>query len=303
MAKVLNQLELARQSSACVFFEGETGSGKEHLARVIHYGGPQRANWFIPLDCRRLAADELARILERLLDLHLTGSRSGARPQPGTLYLADVEYLPRDLQERLAQAFGSRDEKSPPSLRLMSSGARSLKEAMAADAVRPDLFALLTPLSIEIPPLRSRPEDLPLLAQHFLEELNRQGDKQAGGFAEEVWHLFKRYAWPGNLDELNLVIREAFARSSDGLIKPPDLPFRFRTALDAHELPPPPAPPPLLLDEALTKVETNLIQIALERSKYNKSKAADLLGINRARLYRRMEQLGIEDREGPAPEA
>jgi DNA-binding NtrC family response regulator len=302
MAKVLNQLDLARQTPVFVYLEGEAGAGKEHLARVIHYGGPQRANWFIPLECRRLAADELSRILERLFELHLTGHRGGTRPQPGTLYLADVEHLPRDLQERLAKAFGSLSERTPPNLRLMSSGTRNLKEAVAADALRPDLFALLTPLSIEIPPLRSRSDDLPLLAQHFLEELNRLGGSQVGGFSEEVWPLFKRYAWPGNLDELSIVIREAFAHATEGLIKPPDLPFRFRTALDAHELPPPPTAPPLLLDPALTRVETNLIQIALERSKYNKSKAAEMLGINRARLYRRMEQLGIEDREGPAAE-
>jgi len=295
MAKVLNQLDLARQSRAFVFLEGEAGTGKEHFARVIHYSSPQRANWFVPLDCRRLDADELGRILGRLLELHLSTPAGGARPQPGTLYLADVEHLPRDLQEQIARAFA--EHKGEPALRLMASGTRSLKAAVAADAVRHDLFVLLTTLTIELPPLRERLEDLPVLAQHFLEEANRQSPRQIGGFAEEIWPLFTRYAWPGNLDELNLVVREAFSKCTESVIRPADLPFRFRTAADASELPPAVEPPSLLLDPLLTRVETNLIQLALERSRYNKSKAAELLGVNRARLYRRMEQLGIEDRE------
>jgi transcriptional regulator with PAS, ATPase and Fis domain len=131
------------------------------------------------------------------------------------------------------------------------------------------------------------------LAQHFLEEHNRDEQKQVGGFADDVWPLLARYEWPGNLDELAAVVFEARKHAVEALIRPHDLPYRFRTALAAQELPAPPEPPPMLLDPLLTKVETRLITLALARSRNNKSKAAELLGINRARLLRRIEQLQI----------
>ncbi|HVW02522.1 MAG TPA: sigma 54-interacting transcriptional regulator [Planctomycetaceae bacterium] len=297
MAKVLNQLALAQRSSACVYLRGEPGTGREHLARVVHFGGPHRANWFVPLDCKRLGAEEIERILNRLIELHLWNRPAAGRPQPGTLYLAEIEHLPRDLQATLAESLGKIKAGEEPALRLMAGGSRDLDEAAAEGTLRPDLVALVTTLTIELPPLRERGDDVPLLAQHFLEDANRQRPRQLGGFSPEVLQQFARYAWPGNLDELSQVIREAAEHCEENLLRPVDLPFRFRTALDAHELPPPPEPRLLPLDEALTRVETNLIRIALERSQYNKSKAADRLGINRPRLYRRMQQLGIEDRE------
>lgn len=297
MSKVLSQMQLAQQVPVSAILAGEPGTGKEHLARVIHFGSPARANWFVPLDCQRLGPDELQRILERLIEVHHVRPSGSAAPQPGTLYLADVEYLPRDMQERLASTFRIDNATASPQLRLLASTSLSLTALAEADVVRPDFLSKISTLAIELPPLRERVSDLPIVAQHFLEELNRQGEKQVGGFEEELWPLLTRYRWPRNLDELLEVIREAHARCTGNLISLQDLPFRFRTALDAQEQSPPPKTSSLFLDPLLTKAETRLITLALERSKYNKSKAADLLGINRARLYRRMEQLGIEDRD------
>ena len=125
----------------------------------------------------------------------------------------------------------------------------------------------------------------------------RQIGSAVQSISPEALELLQRYEWPGNLDEMQRVIQEATAAAADPTVKLADLPFRFRTALQAQDTPPTPPPRILPLDDMLTRVETNAIQLALERSRYNKTKAADLLGINRARLYRRMEQLGIEDRE------
>lgn len=313
MKKLLAQLQLAQNCTASVLLEGETGSGREHLARHIHFGGASRGQWFVPLDCRRLDPQDLARVVERLQEVHRPeGSRarsasSGATPLPGTVYLADVEALPRDLQEQIVAAFGATEAGRAPALRVMAGSAAGLDEEVAAGRVLPELHTLVSTLTLKVPALRNRGDDLQLLAQHFLEEVNRDrsGGKQVAGFDEAVWPLFLRYNWPGNLDELATVVREAHERSEQTLVRAEDLPFRFRTALDAQELPPVvteswPATP---LDPLLTKVETRLITLALERSKYNKSRAAELLGINRARLYRRMEQLGIEDREGPGEAA
>lgn len=304
MQQALVQLQLAQTCSANVLLQGEPGTGKEHLARHIHFGSAAKAQWFVPLDCRRLDPQDVSRVIERLQEVHRpTGS--GA-VQPGTLFLADVDLLPRDLQSQMVVAFNPADLGSKSLIRLIASATSPLEELVADGKLLPEFQALIETLTIRIPPLRERNDDLQLLAQHFLEEVNREKitvagsgsrTKQIAGFDEAVWPLFLRYNWPGNLDELAAVVREAHDRGNESLIKASDLPFRFRSALDAQELPPPVEAPPMPLDPLLTRVETRLILLALERGKYNKSRAAELLGINRARLYRRMEQLGIEDRD------
>jgi DNA-binding NtrC family response regulator len=299
MRRILAQVELAMHSQTMVLLSGNPGTGKEHLARVIHFGGAGRANFFIPLDCRRLGPDELDRVWNRILESYQTESsmRTPASPLPGTVLLADVEFLPRDLQERLVRIFSQ-----PGPLRLLASTCLPPDTLASGELIRPDFYALVSPLVIELPPLSQRLDDLPLLAQHFLEDLNRQEPKQVGGFDDQVWPFFARYDWPGNLDELAAVVGEARAHASETMIRPDDLPFRFRTALASQELPPPSAPPPMLLDPLLAKVETRLITLALERSRNNKSRAAELLGINRARLLRRIEQLRIGS-DSPEPVA
>lgn len=297
MAKVLNQVELAIRTAVHVCLVGEAGTGREHLARVIHYAGAMKAGWFVPVECEQLAPAELDQVLSRLIEVHLAGITPGVRPQPATVYLANLEKLPRDLQEKLALGLKTHPASEAPGLRVISSASRHPARAVEAGTIRPDLESLLTTLVIEIPPLQQRPEDVPVLAQHFLEEQNRRHPKQLTGFAPDVWPAFSRYGWPGNLDELQRVVQAAASVANDSVIKLADLPFQFRTALHAQDSPPPNAPRPLPLDDMLLRVETNAIQLALERSRFNKTKTAELLGINRARLYRRMEQLGIEDRE------
>jgi DNA-binding NtrC family response regulator len=241
----------------------------------------------------------LQRILNRILESYQAapGARAPGNPLPGTVFLADVEFLPRDVQERLVGIC------SPPgALRLMASTTMTLAELGPSELVRPDFHALVSPLAIELPALSQRIDDLPLLAQHFLEDRNRQEQKQVGGFDEQVWPLLTRYAWPGNLDELAAVVGDAHAHATATLIRAEDLPFRFRTSLSAQEVPPPPAPPPMHLDPLLTRVEARLITLALERSRNNKSRAAELLGINRARLLRRIEQLQIGASAAPGDE-
>lgn len=297
MRRALAQIELARQSIAHVLFTGEAGTGREHLARTIHLGSPNKATAFVPLDCRRLGPDELERVLHRLLDVHgKRNAATGTGLQPGTLYLAEVNFLPRDLQDQLVRAFAPEaDPDQRPNLRLMASMTGQPEVALADGKLRDDFFSLIAPLVVALPPLRDRADDLPLLAQYFLEEANRLKPRQLGGFGEEIWPLLSRYHWPGNLDELAEVIQHAHVAAADNLIRPADLPARFRTGLEARELPPATESPSLALDPLLEKLETQLITLALTRCRFNKSRAAELLGINRARLLRRIEQLKIKD--------
>jgi DNA-binding NtrC family response regulator len=303
LIRVLEQIKLACAFKVTLLLRGPKGVGKEHAARMIHFESDGHNRSFVPLDCKSIPPRELKQTLKRLLEQvehHQPESDVPSMPilQPGTLYLQNVESLPRDLQQMICEAFQQNSTVSSHNLRLMAGTTADLKQAVAEDAILREFHYLLTPLEIELPPLRRRPEDLNVLAQSFLEELNRGAETQIGGFSDEVWERFRQYNWPGNLDELKRVIKEATAACSNNLILLTDLPFRFRTGLEAQSVSPAAQPRSLPLKEHLENVEREQILETLLQCKQNKTKAAQLLGITRPRLYRRMQTLGIEDRGG-----
>jgi DNA-binding NtrC family response regulator len=186
-----------------------------------------------------------------------------------------------------------------PGLRLIASTTFAPPVFDADERLRPDFFHLITRLCISVPPLRRRQEDLRFLAQHLLEESNRGESRQFNGFGDDVWDRFSEYNWPGNVDELLAVIREARTTCNEPLIRAKDLPFRFRTGLDAQSVGPVRRPQVVHLDSFLTQAEKAHIEATLKECDNNKSRAADLLGMTRTRLVRRMEMLGIIDRTEP----
>jgi DNA-binding NtrC family response regulator len=295
MLRVADQAAIARSTASPLLIWGESGSGKEHLARAIHYESASRTRTFVPLDCKSLSPLELGQTLKRLL--YPSEEDSFPSPlalQPGTLYLAHVEALPRDAQTIVTDAFRQENGRARE-LRLMASSTLSPEVLGREDQLRPDFFHLLTPLCIAVPPLRERMGDLRFLAQYLLEELNRGEARQFNGFGDDVWDKFAEYNWPGNVGELLAVIRDARALCNEPLIRVKDLPFRFRTGLDAQSVGPPRRPPVAQLEPLLAQTEREQIERALAQSRHNKSRAAKLLGMTRPRLYRRMEILGIPD--------
>jgi DNA-binding NtrC family response regulator len=309
MARVLAQIKLARSCAAPMHLEGENGTGKEHVARAIHGNDENDDGAFVPLDCRRMRAVDLKLTLRRLLKRGNDARGGGRDPEtesgggivlfePRTLYLAHVESLPRDLQEFVVSAFepGRNGPRNP--LRLLTSSTASLRQALDDDTVRSDFYYLATAVQIELPPLRRRLDDLALLGQAMLEDLNRLSDKQVAGFAEDVWARFRQYNWPGNLDELYAVVKEARDACTGETIRAGHLPFRFRAGMDAQAVGPKPSPAIVHLEQLLVQVELEHIQRALDQAGHNKTKAARLLGMTRTRLYRRMQSLGIADVEG-----
>ena len=238
-------------------------------------------------------------ILKRLLH-PLADDTPTTSQHPRTLFLVDVAQLSRDVQERLVTAYREAEKgtKGQPHLpRLMSSSVEPLSEAVAEERLLSELYFLLTPLVIEVPSLRQRMDDLEPLAQAFLESLNRGVSRQVAGFADSVWPQLREYQWPGNLDELLLVVREARENSSGPVIDAKDLPLRLRAGLDAQSIGPmrrdlSDAPIPQLESHMLA-VERDLITRALTQAKQNKTQAAKLLGIPRTVLYRRMEAVGL----------
>ena len=262
------QVELATTAGSSVLVVGPPGSGRRHLAAAIHYGvnppSPERlaSSMLVPLDCSLLGAD----LLEEVAAAVARGRQLGEKTAPGTLLLHRVDEISTDLQVELASLLVRR----PLNWRLMATAAESLAELARRGKFREDLAAALSTIVIELPPLARRRDDLPLLAQLFLEDLNAAGRRQIGGFTPAALDLLLGYAWPGNLDELAEVIAESHRRAAGREIDVPDLPERLRLATQAAARPHRPDET-IVLNEYLARVERELIRRALARAKGNKS--------------------------------
>ncbi|MFK7778795.1 MAG: sigma 54-interacting transcriptional regulator, partial [Gimesia sp.] len=288
MQRVLRQLELAIDSTQPVHFWGEPGTGKEHLARVIHFESERRRKIFIPLDCEILPPLELKQTVSKILKRDFDESMP---LEPGVLFLSHIESLSRDIQDLILSNYQSGTSKD--NLRLITASSFSLTDLLEQEAILPEFFYLITTMEIKVPPLRERRDDLELLAQHFLENENRYQEKQISGFAPGVLSLFQDYFWPANLDELVKVIQLAFQSESELLITQESLPLRLKTGIDARMLGP--ALPAVIkpLEETLYQIEKEQILLALKQTKNNRTETAKLLGLTRAKLYRRIELLNI----------
>ena len=289
MQRILAQLQLAVASNVTIAFCGPAGAGKEHLARAVHYAGETRIRAFVPVDCR-LPTEQLNEILGRLRrveteDLPIPVLRVGA------VLLQHVESLPREWQLWLTKSVDL--EPGPHAVRWMLASEQDLNRLVENETLLGEFRDRFGVLDVALPALRDRTADFPLLAQHALEECNVGCHKQITGFSPDVWHELRAYNWPGQLDELFAVIREAHATSAGPLVTVPDLPFRFRAGQDAQSVSPPPSIEQVPLEELLLRVEREQIQSALSRAAGSKQLAADLLGIPRAKLYRRMEAHGL----------
>jgi DNA-binding NtrC family response regulator len=294
MKRVAAQADLAIESAACVWLYGEHGSGLEHLARTIHYESAIQSRAFVPLECSKVSAVDLKRTWKRVVEMS-DPREPFSSLQPGTVYVIDAERFPRDLQAELLQFLERQQDFSVDRrLRFIAASVSSPDELEGSDELLPEFLLQLSTLSIGVPALRDRLDDLPLLAQDILESLNRGADRQIEGFDEAVIEKFQRYQWPDNVSELTLVIQEARQRCDGILIMPEHLPFRFRAGYEAQREGPAATASFADLESYLEQVERDHILAALEQSRFNKSQAAELLGIPRAKLYRRLEALGID---------
>jgi DNA-binding NtrC family response regulator len=276
------QIELAANGRNSVLLVGPSGSGRRHLASTIHYASPSGA--LMPLDCPLLEGDLLETIQAAFLREKLLGE------PPGTLLLHRVDEISVEVQMELAAVLLRR----PSTWRVLATAAEPLIELAKRGKFRGDLAAALSTVTIELPSLRSRMEDLPLLAQAFVEECNARGTKQLAGFTSAALDLLHSHIWPGNLDELAEVVAEAHQRAAAREIDVGDLPERLRLANQAAAYPRR-VDETIVLDDYLARIERELIRRALARAKGNKARAARLLGTTRPKLYRRMVQLGLEE--------
>jgi PAS domain S-box-containing protein len=280
--RLAEQARLAAAVKTCVLICGERGVGKHTLARLIHALSPRRDAYFLCLDARRLPAQAIRAILQ---DDRTGPLWSGL----GTLYLAGLECLDTDIQRSLCEFLTAADQGNRP--RLLLSTAAAPEKLLESGKLLPDLYWQASTLTLVVPPLRERLADLPWLIERLSQ---RRGDTAPLALlSQSAWDILCSYSWPGNLTELRRVLREA-GRHNPERIDAEHLPLELRI-MHQRELEVRGANRPIPLEATLEEVERRLIRLALVRSGGNRSRAAELLGIHRPRLLRRLEALGLTD--------
>ena len=285
--RIRRQVGFAHQSRAHTVIHGPSGSGREHVARTIHYGDqPSLAGRLVPVACPLMDAELLQATIANVIR-HTDELDSTAAP---VLLLLDVDQLSETAQYELAGFF------SIPEFELftLSTSRYDLLRLAEERSFRGDLASSLSTLVVHLPPLVERKDDIPALAQVFLEQFNSTGGRQLNGFSHEALDQLAAYNWPGNIDELAGMVHEACAQADEVLVNAWDLPQRIRYAADAAAYPRQ-SDDPIVMDDFLAEVEAELIRRALQKSKGNKTKAAELLGVTRHRLHRKLEQMSAED--------
>ena len=300
MREVYRVIDAVSQNKSTVLVSGESGTGKELVARTIHRRGPFAEGPFVAINCAGLS--------ETLLDSQLFGHRRGAftgavadhdgvfrAAEGGTLFLDEVSEIPVALQAKFLRALQDREVtplgSSRPivvDVRLIAATNRDLEAETRAGHFRSDLFYRLNVVHIALPPLRARGDDVVLLIEHFVQHFSREYQVAPKRVAAEAMARLRAYAWPGNIRELQNAIERAFALSPADTITAEDLPAALRDdaapplgAPDGGDLP------------TLGEAERRLIAAALRHSGGNKNEAARLLGIDRQRLYRKIEKYGL----------
>lgn len=289
MRRVRSQVAIAAGCSATVSIIGPSGCGRAHAARTIHYvriGGDEAIRsraMLTPLEAANVGRELLQ---ESIRALARSAQSSGI---VGTLLLTNIDRLSLDAQ---AELIGLMRLVDLP-LRILTTSAVPLASLAQSGAFRVDLAEFLSTLAIEIPPLASRPEDITILAQSFLEECNVAERRQLGGFTSEALDRLAGHSWPGEARELQDLVAAACASAEGPLVGVESLPRRLALAADAARFAMP-DDEAIVYDDFLAEIEKQLIQRAMQQARGNKTMAAKLLGLPRPRLYRRMVQLGLE---------
>jgi DNA-binding NtrC family response regulator len=312
MRKVFEIIEQVADSGVDCLIHGETGTGKELVARSIHSRSRRAARPFVPVDCGAIPEN----LLESEFFGHEKGAFTGAQSREiglleyadgGTFFLDELGELPlllqakllRTLQERRIRRVGGRAE-IPVDVRIVAATARNLEQMTAEEKFRRDLYYRIAVVRIDLPPLRERGDDLGLLAERFAAKYSREMGRTIHGISPEAYQIMAEYAWPGNVRELQNVMRRAIALSKDTLIGPDDLPEGL--VIDAGRAGSPrEANRPgggagyfALRDEHLAQFERRYLTELLKRHNGDVRAAAFEAGLPRGTLYRLMKNQGLD---------
>jgi transcriptional regulator with PAS, ATPase and Fis domain len=286
ITRVREQVRLAAASDSRVLVVGPPGSGREYMARSIHYGGRAKTSApLAPLACSLLDAE----LLETTITSFISSCAQLETEQPPALLLLEVDQLPPDAQSVLAGVLSIGEL----NVRTIATARTPLVQLAEDDRFRRDLAFALSTLVVQIPPLADRTSDIPLLAQYFLERTNADGGKQLGGFSQDAMDQLLAYPWPDNVDELSDLVRSSCEKATGPVVQASDLSEKIRLTADVAARPPR-VEENIVLDDFLAEIEKELLQRAMRQAKGNKAKAARLLGVTRQRVLRRVDFFGIE---------
>jgi DNA-binding NtrC family response regulator len=299
MAQVMALVRQAADSASAALVTGETGTGKELIARALHHQGGRRKGPFVAVNCSAMTAS----LIESELFGHARGAFTGAdREHPGlfaaahggTLFLDEIGELPLELQPKLLRVLQEGEVRRlgetrsrQIDVRVVTATARELRQEVAEGRFRDDLYYRLAVVEIALPPLRQRREDIPLLARHFLDKIaQRQGCKMPALTAAVITRL-QEYAWPGNVRELENFMEKVMIFCRDQRIDVADLPWEMRRQERDNSK-------ALSLKEAVERLEREYIRKALAATGGNRTKAARVLEISLRGLLYKMKEYGVE---------
>jgi two-component system NtrC family response regulator len=300
MLEVFSLVRRVASSEATVLIRGESGTGKELIAKAIHYGSPRASGPMIRVNCAALP--------EALLESELFGHEKGAftgalaarkgrfeLADGGTLFLDEIGDLPLPLQAKLLRVLQEKEFErlgsSKPirvNVRILVASHRDLEALLKAGQFREDLYYRLNVVTISLPPLRERREDLPLLMDHFLRLFSEKNQKTIRGVTQEAREILLRYDYPGNVRELENIIERAVVLTRDDVIGRADLPLCTQ-GLEGEE------PKEASLPATVEAVERKMITEALARSGGIQTRAAELLGISERALRYKLNKYGLYD--------
>ncbi len=301
MIALLSKLAQVADSSVSVLIAGESGTGKDLLARALHFLSPRHAGPFVPVNCAAIPES----LIESELFGHLRGAFTDAKQDKlglfvaanhGTLFLDEIgEMLPsvqakllRVIEDKRVRPLGATGE-TPVDVRVIAATNADLEKAVADGRFRSDLFYRIATVTLAVPPLRDRPEDIPLLVKHFLLRAGAEAGRAAPELDPQTFECLARYRWPGNIRELQNAIQQAVILSSGAKITPGDLPSRITG--DQHHL------PARLAELAsqrmpLEEVEREYARAVLASVNGHRGEAAAILGVDRKTLARKLEDPG-----------
>jgi two-component system, NtrC family, response regulator HydG len=302
--EVINRVKSIAPTSATVLINGETGTGKELIAKAIHNNSPRKTKNFVPMNCTAINDN----LLEDELFGHEPHAFTGADKlrkgrfeyaNGGTLFLDEIGDMPLNLQAKLLRVLENQEvtrigsnEPIKVNVRLISATHRDLEAAVAAGTFREDLYYRLKVVTIKLPALRERRSDILLLAHHFIKEANQKHGKKVTGIAEPLRKLIEAYEWKGNVRELRNAIDSMVVVDQDGILNLSDVeegsPLKRGQTRAAG--------PDNLIGKPLSEIERYYIEKTLEQTEGNREEASRILGIGERTLYRDIQEWKLQDK-------
>ena len=297
MQEVFATIRMVSKTQSSILIIGESGTGKELVARAIHFDSDRATGPFVTVDCATIPGE----IIESELFGHEKGAFTGAYDRKigllehaggGTVFLDEIGDLDLNLQKKLLRFIQEREilrvggtARIKLNVRIVAATNKDLEDEVARKLFREDLYYRLNVVTIRIPPLRERKDDIPLLALHFLEKLNQVEGKLINGFEDTVIHALVSYEWPGNVRELENVVERAYILCPSITISQKYLPAKLLPLAGKEQD---------TFDQMnLVETEKRLIIKALNNTAWNQSRAAEVLGISRKQLRTKMKNLGL----------